>query len=421
MLNYNNIFTQHIDKIKNEDRYREFVDITRHVGNFPKAFCNIYNKEIIMWCINDYLGMSQHAVVLEAAREALAKHGAGTGGTRNIGGNTNIIVELEKEICALHHKEAALVFTSGYVANETTLSTIAKIIPNITFFSDEANHASIIAGISHSRADKYVYEHTNTKHLEELLKQVDINQPKMIVFESVYSMDGLSSPIKEICALAKKYNALTFLDEVHSVGLYGEGGAGVANMSGCESQIDILQATLAKSYGAIGGYITANSNLIDAIRSTASGFIFTTSLPPVVVAAATASMRYLKNSDAERLALQRVVSLVKSKFDAAKIKYFKNDSHIIPIIIGDPVKAKQASRMLLKNHGIYVQHINFPTVPKGSERLRIIPTPVHTEQMIENLVSALLEVFDLLNIKPFSTLTAKEQPSDEAQNLYYCR
>ncbi len=399
MLNYNHLFENHINEIKNEGRYREFVGISRQAGKFPYAWHIPTNKEIVMWCINDYLGMSQNPIVIKAAQDALLENGIGSGGTRNIGGNNSAIVELEKEIALLHQKEAALVFTSGYVANDTTLASLVKIMPNIVFFSDEANHASIIAGIRNSKAEKHIYRHVDANHLEGLMKSVDITRPKVIVFESAYSMNGLFSPIEDICYLANKYKALTFIDEVHTVGLYGRGGAGVADLLGYANKINIIQGTLAKAYGTIGGYIAASSQIIDAVRLTSPGFIFTTSLPPVIAASARASIRYLKNSEVERERHKVVTMKVKKAFDDAKINYFKNDSHIIPIIIGDPIKAKEASLMLLEKFGIYVQHINFPTVPKGTERLRIIPTPAHTEQMIQALTTSLIKVFNALDIK----------------------
>ncbi|MDR0296462.1 MAG: 5-aminolevulinate synthase [Rickettsia sp.] len=396
MSNYNNIFDNHITRIKQEGRYREFVPVQRQADNFPSAWYG--NKEIVMWCINDYLGMSKHPDVTKAALEATAKYGIGSGGTRNIGGNNSCIIELEQELATLHNKESALVFTSGYVANDTTLATLAKIMPNIVFFSDELNHASIIYGICNSKAEKHIYRHVDVQHLEELLRKVDINRPKIIVFESAYSMDGLFSPIEKIVNLAKKYNALTFIDEVHTVGLYGRYGAGIAKLQGCADNINIIQGTLGKAYGVIGGYIAAVRQIIDSIRLTASGFIFTTSLPPIIASAATASIRHLKNSNIERETYQKVIVKVKKSFDKAKVNYFKNDSHIIPIIVGDPIKAKQASDMLLDNYNIYVQHINFPTVPRGTERLRIIPTPNHTDQMIQDLTKALVEILSILDI-----------------------
>ncbi len=400
MYNYQAAFVNQINQIKTEGRYRNFIGLQRKAGEFPKALWGEdRNKTITMWCINDYLGMSQHPVVLEAASKALSDNGVGSGGTRNIGGNNYSIEELENEIADLHTKESALVFTSGYVSNEASLVSLAKIIPDLVFFSDELNHASMVAGIRNSKNEKHIYKHLNIAHLEELLKLVDINKPKVIAFESAYSMDGQISPIKEICSLAEKYNAMTYIDEVHSVGLYGKRGAGIANMLGFEDKVDIIQGTLAKAYGVIGGYIAGNKNVIDAIRLTASGFIFTTSLPPLITSAAKASIMYLKNSDVERLKHQEVVAKVKKSFKKAGIGFYNNESHIIPIIIGDPEKTRLASKLLIDRHSIFVQNINFPTVQRGTERLRITPTPAHTDQMIEELTLALLDVFAELNIK----------------------
>jgi 5-aminolevulinate synthase len=400
MYNYQAAFANQINQIKTEGRYRNFIGLQRKAGEFPKALWGKdRDKTITMWCINDYLGMSQHPIVLEAATKALADNGVGSGGTRNIGGNNYSIEELENEIADLHNKESALVFTSGYVSNDASLVSLAKIIPDLAFFSDELNHASMVAGIRNSKSEKYIYKHLNINHLEDLLKSIDINRPKVIAFESAYSMDGQISPIKEICSLAEKYNAMTYIDEVHSVGLYGTRGAGIANMLGFEGKIDIIQGTLAKAYGVIGGYIAGNKDMIDAIRLTASGFIFTTSLPPVITAAAKASIVHLKNSDAERLKHQEVVAKVKKSFKKAGIGFYNNKSHIVPIIIGDPEKTRLASQLLIDRHSIFVQHINFPTVPRGTERLRITPTPAHTDQMIEQLTLALVDVFSELGIK----------------------
>ena len=400
MYNYQAAFANQINQIKTEGRYRNFIGLQRKAGEFPKALWGKdRDKTITMWCINDYLGMSQHPIVLEAATKALADNGVGSGGTRNIGGNNYSIEELENEIADLHNKESALVFTSGYVSNDASLVSLAKIIPDLVFFSDELNHASMVAGIRNSKSEKYIYKHLNINHLEDLLKSIDINRPKVIAFESAYSMDGQISPIKEICSLAEKYNAMTYIDEVHSVGLYGTRGAGIANMLGFEGKIDIIQGTLAKAYGVIGGYIAGNKDMIDAIRLTASGFIFTTSLPPVITAAAKASILHLKNSDTERIKHQEVVAKVKESFKIAGIGFFPNKSHIVPIIIGDPEKTRLASQLLIDRHSIFVQHINFPTVPRGTERLRITPTPAHTDQMIEQLTLALVDVFSELGIK----------------------
>lgn len=399
MLEYSPLFDAQIERIKSEGRYRNFIGLQRKSGNFPYTEWDEDHKEIVMWCINDYLGMGQHPDVIKAAETALHNCGAGSGGTRNIGGNHYSIMELEKELADLHRKDSALVFTSGYVSNDAALTSLAKIMPDMVYFSDELNHASMIAGIRNSRAEKHIYRHLDAAHLEELLKSVDINRPKVIAFESAYSMDGLMSPIDEICALAEKYNAMTYIDEVHSVGIYGERGAGIANQLGYEDKIDIIQGTLAKGIGVIGGYITGNANLIDAIRLTASGFIFTTSLPPSITASALTSIRHLKSSDAERQEMHQVVRKVKNSLSEAGIGFVENDTHIVPIIIGDPEHTRQASRMLVEKHNVFVQHINFPTVPRGTERLRITPTPCHTDEMIEHLTSSLLDVFKELNIQ----------------------
>lgn len=389
MTNYLDLFQRSIDQIKTEERYRSFKNIQRVATRFPYATRVDTNQEIVLWCINDYLGMSRHQCVINAASAAIQAHGIGSGGTRNIGGNNSSIVELESVIADLHNKDAALVFTSGYVANDSTLTALAQIIPNLVFVSDESNHASIIHGIKNAKTEKYIYNHLDLKHLEQILQSIDINKPKIIVFESIYSMDGLMSPIAGICDLATRYNALTFIDEVHSVGLYGPRGAGIAAMLGLQNKIDIIQGTLAKAYGAIGGYIAANHEIIDAIRLHASGFIFTTSLPPVITEASIASIKHLTASNYERNLHQQVVNKVKFSLAKAGINYIENDSHIIPIMIRDPNEAKQISELLLNKYNIYVQHINFPTVPKGTERLRITPTPFHTDQMIEELVFAL--------------------------------
>jgi len=399
MFNYKAAFENKVQQVKSEGRYRNFIDIERHSKSFPKAYWGDGKQEVTMWCINDYLGMSKNPKVIEAASGAIMQHGVGSGGTRNIGGNSHSITLLEKEIAELHRRESALVFTSGYVSNDATLTTLAKIMPDLVFLSDELNHASMIAGIGNSRAEKHIYRHLDVKHLEETLKTIDIDRPKIIAFESAYSMDGLISPIKEICDLAEKYNAMTYIDEVHSVGLYGDRGAGIANMLGCEGRIDIIQGTLAKAYGVIGGYIAGNSALIDAIRLSASGFIFTTSLPPAIADAARVSINHLKESNIEREVHQSVVSDVKDSFAKAGINFLDNKSHIIPIIIGDPELTRKASNLLIERHNIFVQHINFPTVPKGAERLRVTPTPAHTKEMISELTIALLDVFEELGIK----------------------
>jgi 5-aminolevulinate synthase len=397
---YSQIFEHHINNIKSEGRYREFVPILRIAEDLPYAIDN-NNRKITLWCINDYLGMSAHKKVISAAKHAVDNFGVGSGGTRNIGGNNKILLELEENLADLHDKEKALVFTSGYVANDATLASMPKIMPDMIYFSDEMNHASIISGIRNSQVPKSIYQHNDVDSLEALLAQVPWELPKMIVFESVYSMNGLISPIDKIVSLAKKYNALTYIDEVHSVGLYGNRGAGIANAMGLSRDLDIIQGTLAKAYGTIGGYIASTNLLIDAIRSIAPGFIFTTSLPPVIAAAANASINHLKFSNLERLRHQNRIVSLKSALEKANIKYFKNNSHIVPIIVGDPILTKTISEKLFKSYGIYLQHINYPTVPRGSERLRITITPYHTDNMIAELVGALQSVFAELGIKSF--------------------
>jgi 5-aminolevulinate synthase len=398
-MDYNQIFSNFINEIKSEGRYRSFLDLGRCAGKFPIAFDYSRNKSIILWCINDYLGMGQHPKVLQAFIETAETMGVGAGGTRNIGGNNHPIVLLEEELADLHNKESGLVFTSGYVANEATLSALAKILPNCIFFSDEGNHASIIAGVRHSKAEKHIFKHNNSEHLRSLISQVDINRPKVIIFESAYSMDGLSSPMEEFCDIADEFNALTYIDEVHTVGLYGKRGAGLAQKAGVDERIDIIQGTLGKAFGVMGGYITGKRNIIDAIRSTASGFIFTTALPPAIAEAARVSVQHLKSQDSERLEHAKKVRLTKQLLKQRKINIIENDTHIIPILINDPIRAKQASEMLLKDFNIYLQHINYPTVPKGTERLRITPTPMHTEQMIVEFVDALKIVLSRLKVE----------------------
>jgi len=397
-MDYYNLFSEAIECVKREGRYREFVDLSRYADRLPVAKVQALNKDITMWCINDYLGMSRNPYVVDAMVNATHKFGCGAGGTRNIGGNNSVLVELEKDVAALHSKDSALVFTSGYVANATTLTTLAKILPNCIFFSDESNHASIIEGIRNSRAEKRIFRHNDANHLEQLLSESPLNVPKIIVFESAYSMDGLRSPMKDIVTLAKKYNALTYIDEVHTVGLYGKGGAGMANEAGVENEIDIIQGTFGKAYGVIGGYIAGKREIIDAIRSYASGFIFTTALPPSVAAAAKASVNYLKLHDEERILHWKQVMYTKELLRQHKINILENDTHIIPVLINDPIKAAEASKMLLSEFGIYLQHINYPTVPKGSERLRITPTPYHTNGMVEDFVRALKMVLLSLEV-----------------------
>lgn len=386
MLNY---FKQAITNLKSENRYREFLDISRLCGDFPYAIDNKSGKRITVWCSNDYLGMGQNTAAIISAVKALNSYGVGSGGTRNISGTNHEIVKLEKELAQLHNKEAALVFVSGYVANDTTIQTLGKIIPDLVIFSDSKNHASIISGIRNSRLEKQVFRHNDSNHLEELLQKYPINHPKIIIFESVYSMDGDFGKVREIVALAKKYQALTFIDEVHAVGLYGKNGAGLCQELGIENEIDIIQGTFAKAFGTIGGYITAKSEVIDAIRGLGSGFIFTTSIPPVIAAATLANILYLKESGAERGKMRYNVALLKKQLHEIKANIVENSSHIISLRIGDAARAQSLSKRLLEEFNIYVQHINYPTVAKGDERLRITVTPLHTEKMIQELVAAL--------------------------------
>ncbi len=401
MINYLEYFKKNLKNLKDDGNYRIFADLEKLAGNFPKALNYKENSvsEVIVWCSNDYLGMSQNKIVLESMIQALNKVGAGSGGTRNISGTNHYHVLLERELCYLHQKESALLFNSGYLANQATLSTLGKKLPECIFFSDEKNHASIIQGMKNSGAKKIIFKHNDLNDLEKNLKKYSEHSSKVIAFESVYSMDGDFSPIREICYLAKKYNAITFLDEVHAVGIYGQRGAGVAERDGVMDQVDIVQGTLAKAFGVIGGYITGKKDTIDFIRSFASGFIFTTSLPPCIAAGAYASIRHLKFSSSERQSLFKVVKDLKKSLKKNNIPFIDNDSHIIPVIIGDPLLCKKASQILLDNFQVYVQPINYPTVPKGKERLRITASPQHTPRMIKNLVKALCFVFENLNIK----------------------
>ena len=399
MTDYKKIFRESLDELKNDGNYRIFADLEKIAGNFPQALNYKDNSvsEVTVWCSNDYLGMSQNDIVIESMIEAVKKVGAGSGGTRNISGTNHYHVLLERELCYLHQKEAALLFNSGYLANQATLSTLGKKLPDCVFFSDEKNHASMIQGMRNSGAKKIIFEHNNINDLENKLK-INKSKSKVIVFESVYSMDGNFSPIKEICDLAKKYNALTFLDEVHAVGIYGKRGAGVAEERGVMERIDVIQGTLAKAFGVIGGYITGNRELIDFIRSFASGFIFTTSLPPCIAAGAYSSIRHLKFSDKERKKMFFIVNKLKSFLKKNEIPFLDNGSHIVPVIIGDAKLCKKASNILLDNYKIYVQPINHPTVPKGTERLRITASPNHTERMVKDLANALKNVFLELKI-----------------------
>lgn len=403
-MNYNKFFSSALNTLKSEGRYRVFNDIKRTLGNFPNAihYTNSEEKEVSVWCSNDYLGMGQNQKVLKAMHEAIDSSGAGSGGTRNISGTSHYHVLLEKELADLHNKESALLFTSGYISNEASLSTIASILPDCVVLSDELNHASMIQGMKNSRAERFIFKHNNPKHLEELLRNIHPDRPKLIAFESVYSMDGDIAPIKELCEVAKNYNALTYLDEVHAVGMYGPRGGGIAEREGLMDELDIIEGTLAKAYGTMGGYVASNKDIIDVIRSFASSFIFTTSLPPAIAAGALASVKHLKKSNEERIIHQARANSLKEKLRQTGIVVMPSESHIVPILVGDPVLCKKASDLLLSDHSIYVQPINYPTVPKGKERLRITPNPLHDEKMIDNLVDSLKVVWKQLNISAVS-------------------
>ena len=394
-MDYDRIFQSAIDRLHDEGRYRVFVDILRTKGSFPNAHCFGGNgpKPITVWCSNDYLGMGQHPTVVEAMEKALHEVGAGSGGTRNISGNTHYHTELEAELASLHGKDGALLFTSGYVSNEAALSTLGKLLPGCVIFSDELNHASMIAGIKNSGCEKRVFRHNDVEHLEELLAAEDPETPKLIAFESVYSMDADIAPISAICDLADQYNALTYLDEVHAFGMYGPSGGGISERDEVAHRLTLVEGTLGKAFGVMGGYVAASKTIIDCIRSYAPGFIFTTSLSPVLVAGALASVRHLKTSTEEREAQQQAAAMLKAKFASAGLPVMPSVTHIVPLLVGCPVKAKRISDILLAEYGLYVQPINFPTVPRGTERLRFTPNPCHTAQMMDQLTEALVEIW----------------------------
>lgn len=397
MINYEQYFISAVEKVKSEGRYRQFTDLGRQAGSFPMATNYSDNqKSVTIWCSNDYLGMGQHPKIIDAAAKALQEMGTGAGGTRNIAGNNHAVVVLEESLADLHRKEKALAFVCGYVANQATLSTLSLIMPDVVIFSDQLNHASMIDGMRAGKAERKIFHHNNIEHLEELLKKTDPGRPKLIAFESVYSMDGDVAPIEKICDLADKYDALTYIDEVHAVGMYGPRGGGISDQEQLAERLTIIQGTLAKAYGGLGGYIASNAKLVDAIRSYAPGFIFTTALPPSVAAGVTASIEHLKSSSKERDQQQERVAKLKSMLRQCNIPFLDNQTHIIPVIIGNPDLCRLASEILMSEFNIYVQHINFPTVPYGTERLRITPTPLHTDEMMEKLVDALIEVFDRL-------------------------
>jgi len=398
-MDYQAFFTDALAKLQDERRYRVFANLERLAGRFPRAKWHSPHgpRDVVIWCSNDYLGMGQHPKVVGAMIETATRMGTGAGGTRNIAGTNHPLVELERELADLHCKEAALVFTSGYISNETGISTLAKLIPNCLILSDALNHNSMIEGVRQSHCEKQIFRHNDMAHLEALLR-ANRDRPKLIVFESLYSMDGDIAPTQAICDLAQRYGAMTYIDEVHAVGMYGPRGGGIAERDGVMHRIDVIEGTLAKAFGCLGGYIAGSAKLIDAVRSYAPGFIFTTALPPAVCAAATAAIRHLKTSAWERERHQDRAGRTKSVLTAAGLPIMPNETHIVPVFVGDPERCKQASDLLLERHGIYIQPINYPTVAKGSERLRITPSPYHDDTLIDELAEALVDVWEELSL-----------------------
>jgi 5-aminolevulinate synthase len=401
MFDYIGSFQAAIVALEHERRYRVFADLERKAGQFPFASWNSPNgkRDVVVWCSNDYLAMGQHPKVIEAMCAAARRMGAGAGGTRNISGTNRALVELEAELADLHGKEAALVFTSGYVSNHTGIATIARLLPDCLILSDALNHNSMIEGMRAAGCARQIWRHNDHVHLEELLSRAAPGRPKLIVFESVYSMDGDVAPLEAVCDLAERFNAMTYLDEVHAVGMYGRRGAGIAERDGLMARIDVIEGTLAKAFGTLGGYIAGRSPVVDAVRSHAPGFIFTTALPPAIAAAATASIAHLKTSGTERAGQRAAVAATKAALREAGLPVLATETHIVPVMVGDPDLCKQASDLLLERHGIYIQPINYPTVARGTERLRITPTPAHDIQLIRQLADAMASVWQELDLR----------------------
>jgi 5-aminolevulinate synthase len=408
-MNYNDFFENALGKLREERRYRVFADLERIAGRFPHATWHSPRgaREVVIWCSNDYLGMAQHPKVIGAMVEAATRMGTGAGGTRNIAGTNHPLVELERELADLHGKPASLLFTSGYVSNQTGIATIARLLPDCLLLSDALNHNSMIEGIRQSGCERQIWRHNDLGHLEELLKAADPARPKLIAFESLYSMDGDVAPVHALCDLADKYGAMTYCDEVHAVGMYGPRGGGICERDKAMDRVDVLEGTLAKAFGCLGGYIAGSAEMVDAVRSYAPGFIFTTALPPAICAAATAAIRHLKTSSWERERHQDRAARVKAVLNAAGLPVMPSTTHIVPVLVGEPEKCKLASDMLLADHGIYIQPINYPTVPRGMERLRITPSPYHDNGLVDGLAEALVDVWEKLQLPRARALAAE--------------